>query len=132
MTEELDIDEVEKLFSVFEYHLEKCSENEQENDDLVLYSVKDRDGNQVKCSFIWEMGCGSAYRHADVLDFIRLDQLRIILKYSENFWIEKKMSIDSQPRLTSASILTKCQNNIFYNKSPHEMLVMYDLSHCHE
>ena len=125
MTEELDIDEVEKLFSVFEYHLEKCPKNEQENGDLVLYSVKDGDGNQVKCSFIWKW---DAVQPIDTLDFVRLDQLRIILKYSENFWIEKKMNIDSQPRLTSTSILTKCQNNIFYNKSPHEMLVVYDLS----
>ena len=126
MTEELDIDEVEKLFSIFEYHLDKCPGNEQENGDLILYSVKDGDGNQVKCSFIWKW---DAVQPIDALDFVRLDQLRIILKYSENFWIEKKMSIDSQSRLTSTSILTKCQNNIFYNKSPHEMLVMYDLSH---
>ena len=125
MTEELDIDEVKKLFSIFEYHLEKCPENEQENGDLVLYSVKDRDGNQVKCHFIWKW---DATQPIDALDFVRLDQLRIILKYSENFWIEKSMSIDSQPHLASASVLTKCQNNIFYNKSPHEMLVMYDLS----
>lgn len=126
MTEELDIDEVKKLFSVFEYHLEKCPENEQENGDLVLYSVKDRDGNQVKCSFIWKW---DAVQPIDTLNFLRLDQLRIILKYSETFWVEKSMSIDSQPYLTSASILTKCQNNIFYNKSPHEMLVVYDLSY---
>ena len=125
MTEELDIDDVEKLFSVFEYHLEKCTDNEQENGDIILYSVKDGDGNQVKCSFIWKW---DVVQPIDTLDFVRLDQLRIILKYSENFWIEKKMSIDSQSRLTSASILTKCQNNIFYNKSSHEMLVMYDLS----
>ena len=126
MTEELDIDEVEKLFSIFEYHLEKCPENDQENDDLVLYSVKDRDGNQVKCDFIWKW---DAVQPIDTLAFVRLDQLRIILKHTENFWIEKNMNIDSRPHLASASILTNRQNNIFYNKSPHEMLVMYDLNH---
>ena len=126
MTEELDIDDIEKLFSVFGYHLEKsvgyCLDKAVE-----MYVVRDSDERVVHCEGLYDtMNSALNYRSIHIL--------RMALFQSSRFFVEGDADRSTTPsgeEIISSWIVvpskTNIKKNIYQGKSVHEMMIAYDL-----
>lgn len=103
MVEVLDIDDIKKLLSVFDYHLVESSKCHG------VYKIHDKDGKTV------------CWNSAHDAEFYNEDELGLILSMSNVFFV---YDYSENP------VCSGIKKNIYNGKSPHEMLVAYDLMSC--
>ena len=127
MVKELDIDDIEKLFGSFGYHIEKdvgfCLGKAVE-----MYGVRDSNERIVHCE-------GPYGEAQPSLILTCLHNLRTALSQSSRFFVKGDVdcsSISTAAGVISSSVIIppkiNIKKNMYQGMSPHEMMIAYDLA----
>ena len=132
MDDQLSIEDIRKLFSLFNYRVVEQNIGIFGDDGQVFkdptkepYQVVDEYGNEVTVRY-------SDYCEKSGIFQWSLDDLREILFIADEFFVMTETdSFDPWDNATASytnDVVISCHKNIFKGKSPYEMLIAYDLA----